>query len=95
MSNSRYSFFLTSFVAYMSQNIITFAPDSSQSVGTRRVAKDIVGQRPSSPSQGWSRKGRFQNVIFYIQNFATFGLPEDKRNEAFMLGVLYPDVWQP
>ena len=45
----------------------TFALDSSQSLGTRRVAKDIVGQRPSSPSQGWSRKGRFQNVIFCTQ----------------------------
>ena len=62
-----------------------------------RAGQDIVGTPEVNEAcyraEQTNGKGRFHNVIFYIQNFATFGLPEGKRNEASMQGVLYPNAW--
>jgi len=41
-----------------------------------------------------SIKGRFLNVIFYIQNFANSWFTRRYRNEASMLGVLYQYAYE-
>ena len=57
-----------------------FATDKAWPRVARHV-KTSMEQRPQAIRKA-GLEGRFQNVIFYRLNFATWILQEDKRNEA-------------